>query len=181
MHRFLPLCILIENLWCSNFKKCFVQGFSFCTVNTFIRWLYYVKWQSTSCSSHVFTNPEFSIFVQEVLFVLFFYDLEVFDWDHIKLTWKMPMFILSKKGNLKPFQKTFWDLKFVKWVSFSSHFWFSFFVVCQNDEKRKNQLYCVCLKMTADFGNFVAKTDKKRKTKDEMKRAEIVEFYKLDV
>ena len=24
MHRFAPLCILIENLWCSNFKKCFV-------------------------------------------------------------------------------------------------------------------------------------------------------------
>ena len=39
---------------------------------------------------------------------------------------------------------------------------FSFFV---NDEKRKKQLYCLCLKMTADFGNFVAKNDKKRKMK----------------
>ena len=39
---------------------------------------------------------------------------------------------------------------------------FSFFV---NDEKRKNQLYCLCLKMTADFGNFVAKNDEKRKMK----------------
>ena len=45
---------------------------------------------------------------------------------------------------------------------------FSFFV---NDEKRKNQLYCLCLKMTADFGNFVAKNDEKRKTKDEMNPA----------
>ena len=45
---------------------------------------------------------------------------------------------------------------------------FSFFV---NDEKQKNQLYCLCLKMTADFGNFVAKNDKKRKTKDEMNPA----------
>ena len=45
---------------------------------------------------------------------------------------------------------------------------FSFFV---NDEKRKRQLYCLCLKMTADFGNFVAKNDKKRKTKDEMNPA----------
>ena len=43
---------------------------------------------------------------------------------------------------------------------------FSFFV---NDEKRKKkQLYCLCLKMTADFGNFVAKNDEKRETKDEM-------------
>ena len=32
-------------------------------------------------------------------------------------------------------------------------------------------LYCLCLKMTADFGNFVAKTDEKRKTKDEMNPA----------
>ena len=45
---------------------------------------------------------------------------------------------------------------------------FSFFV---NDEKRKNQLYCLCLKMTADFGNFIAKNDKKQKTKDEMNPA----------
>ena len=33
---------------------------------------------------------------------------------------------------------------------------------------RKKQLYCLCLKMTADFGNFVAKNDEKGKTKDEM-------------
>merc|ERR1719273_1437804 len=39
---------------------------------------------------------------------------------------------------------------------------FSFFV---NDEKRKNQLYWLCLKMTADFGNFVTKNDKKQKMK----------------
>ena len=39
------------------------------------------------------------------------------------------------------------------------------------DEKKKNQLYCLCLKMTADFGNFVTKTDKKQKTKDEMNPA----------
>ena len=39
------------------------------------------------------------------------------------------------------------------------------FSVFVNDEKRKNQLYCLCLKMTADFGNFVAKNDKKRKMK----------------
>ena len=38
-------------------------------------------------------------------------------------------------------------------------------------KKRKKQLYCLCLKMTADFGNFVAKNDKKRKTKDEMNPA----------
>ena len=54
-------------------------------------------------------------------------------------------------------------------MSFSSHF--SIFVFRQNDEKRKNQLYCLCLKMTADFGNFVAKTDEKWKTKDVMSRA----------
>ena len=36
--------------------------------------------------------------------------------------------------------------------------------------KPKNQLYCTCLKMTADFGNFLAKTDKKQQTKDEMKQ-----------
>ena len=35
---------------------------------------------------------------------------------------------------------------------------FSFFV---NDEKQKKQLYCLCLKKTADFGNFVAKNDEK--------------------
>ena len=40
----------------------------------------------------------------------------------------------------------------------------------QNDQKRKNQLYCLCLKMTADFGKFVAKTDKKPQLKDEMKQ-----------
>jgi hypothetical protein len=56
-------------------------------------------------------------------------------------------------------------------MSFSSHFSIIFF--SQNDEKRKNQLCCLCLKMTADFGNFVAKTDKKRKTKDVMSRANI--------
>ena len=44
------------------------------------------------------------------------------------------------------------------------------FDLCTNE---KNQLYCLCLKMTADFGNFVAKTDEKQKTKDVMSRAEI--------
>ena len=42
--------------------------------------------------------------------------------------------------------------------------------VLRFDEKRKNQLYCLCLKMTADFGKFVAKTDKKPQLKDEMKQ-----------
>ena len=45
---------------------------------------------------------------------------------------------------------------------------FSFFV---NDEKQKKQLYCLCLKMTASFGNFVTKNDEKRETKDEMNPA----------
>ena len=45
------------------------------------------------------------------------------------------------------------------------------------DEKRKNQLYCLCLKMTADFGNFVAKTDEKQKTKDEMKQTIKIIFF----
>ena len=48
---------------------------------------------------------------------------------------------------------------------------FSFFV---NDEKQKNQLYCLCLKMTADFGNLVAKNEEKRKTKDEMNPALVI-------
>ena len=39
------------------------------------------------------------------------------------------------------------------------------------DEKRKNQLYCLCLKMTADFGNFIDKTDEKQKMKDVMSQA----------
>ena len=47
-------------------------------------------------------------------------------------------------------------------VSYERFIPFSFFV---NDKKRKNQLYCLCLKMTADFGNFVAKNDEKRKMK----------------
>ena len=37
-------------------------------------------------------------------------------------------------------------------------------------KNEKNQLYFLCLKMTSDFGNFVAKTDEKLKTKDEMKQ-----------
>ena len=32
-------------------------------------------------------------------------------------------------------------------------------------KNEKNQLYCLCLKMTADFGNFVSKNDKKQKMK----------------
>ena len=44
-------------------------------------------------------------------------------------------------------------------------FHLSSFVFCHFDEKLKNQLYCLCLKMTADFGNFVNKTDEKRKMK----------------
>ena len=51
-------------------------------------------------------------------------------------------------------------------------FHLSIFVFRHFDEKRKNQLYCLCLKMTADFGNFIDKTDEKRKTKDEMNLAE---------
>ena len=60
-----------------------------------------------------------------------------------------------------------------------SSFHLSFVVILTNyekiscthfDKKWKNQLYCLCLKMTADFGNFVAKTDKKRQMKDEMKQ-----------
>ena len=54
------------------------------------------------------------------------------------------------------------------------NFCFSFFG--QNDQRRKNQLYCFCLKMTADFRDFVAKTDKKRKAKDEMNRTEMLNF-----
>ena len=46
------------------------------------------------------------------------------------------------------------------------NFRFSYFG--RNDQKRKNQLHCLCLKVTADFRNFVAKTDEKQKTKDEM-------------
>ena len=41
----------------------------------------------------------------------------------------------------------------------------------QNDQKQKNQLHCLCLKMTADLRKFVAEFDKKKqKTKDEMKQ-----------
>ena len=54
-------------------------------------------------------------------------------------------------------------LNFIAW--FISPFVFRF------DEKGKNQLYCLWLKMTADFGNFVNKTDEKQKTKDEMNPA----------
>ena len=56
------------------------------------------------------------------------------------------------------------------------HFIFRF---RQNDENRKNQLYCLCLKMIADFGNFINKTDKKRKMKDEMNPALISERFSL--
>ena len=52
-------------------------------------------------------------------------------------------------------------------MSGSFHFWF-FVFFDQNDQKRKNQLYCLHLKRTADF---VVKTDEKRKTKDEMNPA----------
>ena len=45
-------------------------------------------------------------------------------------------------------------------MSISSHFRLSYMT-----KNEKNQLYCLCLKMTADFGNFVAKTDEKRKMK----------------
>ena len=50
------------------------------------------------------------------------------------------------------------------------HYIFRFSYFGQNDQKRKNQLYCLRLKMTADFGNFVAKTNEKRQMKDEMKQ-----------
>ena len=40
-----------------------------------------------------------------------------------------------------------------------------------DEKQKKNQLYCLCLKMTADFGNFVNKTDKKQKMKDGMNPA----------
>ena len=52
-----------------------------------------------------------------------------------------------------------------------SSFCLSFFVCRHFDKNQKNQLCCLCLKMTADFGNFVNKTDEKRKTKDEMNPA----------
>ena len=53
-------------------------------------------------------------------------------------------------------------------------FRFSYFG--QNDKKQKNQLCCLCLKMTADFGNFVTKTDEKRKVKNVMKET-LVSFF----
>ena len=53
------------------------------------------------------------------------------------------------------------------------HYNFRFSYFGENDEKQKNQLHCLCLKMTADFRNFVAKTDEKWKTKDEMNRTAV--------
>ena len=47
---------------------------------------------------------------------------------------------------------------------------FAFWVIDQPGSQ-DFQLYCLCLKMTADFVNFVNKTDEKRKTKDEMNPA----------
>ena len=58
------------------------------------------------------------------------------------------------------------------------HYIFRFSYFGQNDQKRKNQLYWLCLKMTADFRNFVAKTDEKRKSKDEMNRTIIEHFQR---
>ena len=46
----------------------------------------------------------------------------------------------------------------------------------QNNQKQKNQLYYLCLNMTADFRNFVAKTDEKQKPKDEMNRTYVIYF-----
>ena len=56
-------------------------------------------------------------------------------------------------------------------VRFITIFRFSYFG--QNDQKQKNQLYCLCLKVTVDFRNFIAKIDEKRKTKDEMNQTKV--------
>ena len=64
------------------------------------------------------------------------------------------------------FQRNYIQMLLSLWIWFLScnicpvHSIFRFSYFGQNDQKRKNQLYCLCLKMTADFGNFVAKTDK---------------------
>ena len=51
------------------------------------------------------------------------------------------------------------------------NYWMFHLIFGFRHEKRKRQLYCLCLEMTADFGNFVAKNDEKQKTKDEMNLA----------
>ena len=61
---------------------------------------------------------------------------------------------------LKLFGGNFYKVKYCP-----VHYIFRFSYFGQNDEKQKNQLYCLCLKETADFRNFVAKTDEKRKMK----------------
>ena len=45
----------------------------------------------------------------------------------------------------------------------------SFFVILTKNKEQ--QLHCLCLKMTTNFGKFVTKTDEIRKTKDEMNPA----------
>ena len=96
---------------------------------------------------------------------------------------------------IKPHQKGFFLQQIFDWLIFSPksswgisrtkiqfhfyifkcpvHYIFRFSYFGQNDQKRKNQLYCLCLKVTADFRNFVAKTDENRKTKDEMNRTSV--------
>ena len=71
------------------------------------------------------------------------------------------LFCLRNRDHIKNLESEFpnWLLDPVIYERFIP---FSFFV---NDEKWKNQLYCLCLKMTADFGNFVAKNDEKQKMK----------------
>ena len=50
---------------------------------------------------------------------------------------------------------------------------FVFRILVKMTKNEKNQLYCLCLKVTADFRNFITKTDEKQKTKDEMNRTYI--------
>ena len=61
------------------------------------------------------------------------------------------------------------------------HSIFNFLYFDQNDQKQKNELHCLCLKMTADFGNFIVKTDKKQKTKDEMKQTMEIFFNNIEI
>ena len=47
------------------------------------------------------------------------------------------------------------------WHKCPVHSIFCFLYFGHNNEKQKNQLYCLCLKMTVDFRNFVDKNDVK--------------------
>ena len=104
-------------------------------------------------------------------YIFYFYNMVFWqNWLRVLLHTKKPQKVSQKRLEFHFLVSNFLDKCPV-------HYNICFSYFGQNDEKQKNQLHCLCLKMTADFRNFVAKTEEKWKAKDEMNRTYDEHFF----